>query len=214
VPPEIRLAARLAPIDPPWDQRLARALVRPLRHSRITPNGITTLTLVLGLLSAWLYVLGGSAAHFGGALFMLACLFDHADGELARMTGRTSTFGHYYDLIADALVLTALFLGIGAGLSGGEMGDGALRLGLLAGGAVGLIVLLRLELERRAGRSATRQPNLLGFELQDLMYLVGPITWLGGLEPFLTLAAIGAPLYTLVVLWTLGRHLRRAGNLL
>jgi phosphatidylglycerophosphate synthase len=211
VPPEIRRAARLAPIDPPWDQRLARVLVRPLRHSKVTPNGITTLTLVLGLPAAWLYALGGSAAHVGGVLFMLACLFDHADGELARMTGRTSTFGHYYDLIADALVLTALFLGIGAGLS--EAGEGALRLGLLAGGATGLIVLLRLELERRAGKSATRQPNLLGFELQDLMYLVGPVTWLGGLEPFLTLAAIGAPLYGLVVLWTLGRHLQRAGSL-
>jgi archaetidylinositol phosphate synthase len=214
VPPEIRLAARLAPIDPPWDQRLARALVRPLRHSRVTPNGITTLTLVMGLLGAWLYTRGGGAAHVGGVLFMLACLLDHADGELARMTGRTSTFGHYYDLLADALVLTALFLGIGAGLSVGEAGERALRLGVLAGGATGLIVLLRLELERRAGRSATRQPNLLGFELQDVMYLVGPITWLGGLEPFLTLAAIGAPLYALVVLWTLGRHLHRAGSLL
>jgi hypothetical protein len=84
---------------------------------------------------------------------------------------------------------------------------------MLAGGATGLIVLLRLELERRAGRSATRQPNLLGFELQDLMYLVGPVTWLGGLEPFLTLAAIGAPLYALFVLWTLCRHLQRAGSL-
>jgi phosphatidylglycerophosphate synthase len=204
---------RLAPIDPPWDQRLARVLVRPLRHGRVTPNTITTLSLILGLLSAWLFALGGSAAHLGGALFMLACLLDHADGELARMTGRSSTFGHYYDLVADALVLTALFLGIGAGLSADEAGAGAQRLGLLAGGAVGLIVLLRLELERRAGRSATRQPNLLGFELQDLMYLVGPVTWLGWLEPFLTLAAIGAPLYALGVCWSLGRHLQRAGGL-
>ncbi|HSA80011.1 MAG TPA: CDP-alcohol phosphatidyltransferase family protein [Geminicoccaceae bacterium] len=203
---------RLASIDPPWDQRLARVLVRPLRNGRVTPNGITTLTLILGLLSAWLYARGGSAAHLGAVLFMLACLLDHADGELARLSGRTSTFGHYYDLIADGLVLTALFLGIGAGLSGGEAGAGALRLGLLAGGATGLIVLLRLELERRAGRSATRQPNLLGFELQDLMYLVGPVTWLGWLEPFLILAAIGAPLYALNVLWTLGRHLQRAGS--
>ena len=204
---------RLAPIDPPWDQRLARVLVRPLRHSGVTPNAITTLSLVLGLLGAGFYALDGSAAHAGGVLFMLACLCDHADGELARMTDRTSAFGHYYDLIADALVLTALFLGIGAGLSGDEPGDGASRLGLVASGATGLIVLLRLELERRAGRSATCQPNLLGFELQDVMYLVGPVTWLGWLEPFLLLAAIGAPLYALGVLWSLGRHLQRAGDL-
>src|SRR5687767_13705018 len=110
----------LGPVEPPWDQRLARALVRPLRHSRITPNAITTVALALGLLAAWLFALGGSAADLGALLFMLACLFDHADGELARMAGQTSIFGHYYDLIADAIVHAALFVGIGIGLSADE----------------------------------------------------------------------------------------------
>jgi phosphatidylglycerophosphate synthase len=213
VPPEIRPAARLAPIDPPWDQRLARMLVAPLRHSGVTPNAITTVALALGLIAAWLFALGGSAADLGALLFILACLFDHADGELARMTGRTSTFGHYYDLTADALVLSALFVGIGAGLRTGELATSAWLQGLLAGGAVGMIVLVRLELERRLGKAVTRQPNLLGFELQDLMYLLGPVTWLDALEPFLLLAAIGAPLYALVVLWSFGRHVLRVGSL-
>ena len=213
MPPEIRLAARLAPIDPPWDQRLAHLLVRPLRHSRVTPNAITTLALALGLAAAWLFAQGAAAAHLGALLFVLSCLFDHADGELARMTGRTSTFGHYYDLIADGLVLSAVFVGIGVGLSTAEPGLAALALGLLAGCTALLIVLLRLELERRLGKAATRQPNVLGFELQDLMYLLGPVTWLGGLEGFLMLAAIGAPLYALVVLWSFGRQVLRIGGL-
>jgi len=212
VRPEIGRAARLAPIDPPWDQRLARLLVRPLRHSRVTPNAITTCALALGLLAAWLFALGGGAAHLGALLFILACLLDHADGELARMSGRSSTFGHYYDLIADALVLSVLFVGIGVGLSAERPGP-ALQLGLVAGGAVLLIVLVRLEVERRLGKAATRQPNLLGFELQDLMYLLGPVTWLGGLEGFLLLAAVGAPLYALSVLWSFGRHVLRIGSL-
>jgi archaetidylinositol phosphate synthase len=203
----------LAPIDPPWDQRLARLLVRPLRHSRVTPNAITTLALALGLSAAWLFAQGGGAAHLGALLFVFACLVDHADGELARLTGQSSTFGHYYDLIADALVLSATFVGIGAGLGAGAPGPAALNLGLLAGCAALLIVLLRLELERRLGKAATRQPNVLGFELQDLMYLLGPVTWLGGLEGFLMLAAIGAPLYALVVLWSFGRQVLRVGTL-
>ena len=33
------------------------------------------------------------------------------------------------------------------------------------------------------------------------MYLLGPITWLGLLQPFLILAGIGAPLFALLVLW-------------
>ncbi len=58
----------LGPIEPPWDQRLARALVRPLRHTRVTPNAITTVALAQGLLAAWLFALGGSAAHWGALL--------------------------------------------------------------------------------------------------------------------------------------------------
>ena len=203
----------LVQIEPPWDQRLARLLVRPLGQSRVTPNAITTLTLVFGLLGAWLFTRAGTAVHAGAALFVLACLLDHADGELARLTGKTSTFGHYYDHATDALIMTALFIGIGVGLSAGGLGPAAIRLGLVAGGAVALAVLLRLELERRAGSTAIRQPNLLGFEAQDLLYLVGPVTWLNGLEPFLMLAAIGAPVYALGALWNLGRHLRHAGSL-
>jgi len=33
------------------------------------------------------------------------------------------------------------------------------------------------------------------------MYLVGPVTWLGLLQPVLVLAGIGAPLFALLVLW-------------
>jgi hypothetical protein len=43
-----------------------------------------------------------------------------------------------------------------------------------------------------------RRP-LLGFELEDVMYLVRPITWLDLLEPFVSLAGIGAPLFALAV---------------
>jgi archaetidylinositol phosphate synthase len=62
-------------------------------------------------------------------------------------------------------------------------------------------------LERRGGKAAVRQPNLLGFELEDLMCLLAPITWFGLLEPFLLLASIGAPLFALLVLWQCRRLL-------
>lgn len=188
-------------ISPPWDQRLAHLLVRPLAATRVTPNQITTLSLALGLLAAWLYAVGGAAAHLGGACFMLAFLLDHADGELARMTGRTSAFGHYYDLAAGGAVLVALFVGIGIGLRDEAPGAWPLGFGIAAGLAIAATFALRLELERRAGKDATRQPTLHGCEIEDVMYLVGPVTWLGLLEPFLVLAGIGAPSFGLFVLW-------------
>jgi phosphatidylglycerophosphate synthase len=207
VPPEIRTVPRPLSISPPWDQRLARVLIQPLAPTRVSPNQITTLSLAIGLLAALLYAQGGSAVHLGAACFVLSFWLDHADGELARMTGRTSSFGHYYDLAAGGAVLVALFIGMGIGARQGALGASSIGLGIAAGLATALIFLLRMDLERRAGKAAVRQPNLLGFEMEDLMYLVGPVTWLGLLQPFLVLAGVGAPLFALFVLWQCRRVL-------
>lgn len=181
-------------IDPPWDQRLARAALQPLTAASIAPNQVTTFSLAVGLLAAFFYGRGGGAAHLGAACFVLSLWLDHLDGELARSTGRTSAFGHYYDLAADCCVLVAVFLGIG-------IGEGMPGLGVAAGLGTAAIFGGRMALERRSGKAAVRQPNLLGFELEDVMYLLAPLTWLGLLQPFLLLAGIGAPLFALLVLW-------------
>ena len=65
--------------------------------------------------------------------------------------------------------------------------------------------LLRDAMSRRHGREAIAQPSWGGFEVQDVMYLVGPITWLGGLAPFLALAGVGAPLFLIWQLWDFRR---------
>ena len=131
----------------------------------ITPNQITTLSLVIGLLAALFYARGGWAAHLGAAFFVLSFWLDHVDGELARSTGRTSAFGHYYDLAAGGCVLVAVFVGIGIGMGAGTLGAWSPRLGAAAGIATTAIFVLRLALERRGGHAPVRQPNLLCFSL-------------------------------------------------
>ena len=193
---------RLVRIEPPWDQRAARALASPLSRFSLSPNTITTLSLVAGLAAAGLFAAGGGSAALGALLAMGAFWLDHLDGELARLSGRTSLFGHYYDLAADGIVLVALFVGIGFGLAQGALGPPALGLGVVAGAGAAAVIVLRLDLERRLGKAATRQPSLFGFEAEDAMYLVGPVTWLGALDVFLMLAALGTPLFALYTLWT------------
>lgn len=185
--------------------------MRPLAATGITPNQVTTVSVAVGVLAAGLFALGGGATHVGALCFILAFWLDHADGELARMTGRTTVGGHYYDLAAGGAVLVTLFIGIGFGQQAGPLGAWSLVLGVGAGVAIAVIFVLRMELERRAGKAAACQPRLLGFELEDVMYLVGPITWLGLLQPFLVLAGIGAPLFALFVLWQ-GRSLMVEGK--
>ncbi len=191
--------------QPPWDQRVARLLVRPLAGTVVTPNQITGISLLVGLIAAGLFAMGGPAVHWGAACFVLAAFLDHADGELARLTGRTSQFGHVFDYATGGLTYAALFLGMGFGLTNTYLGAWAPVMGLSAGLAVAAIFLQRFEVERRRDKDATRQPGFAGFEIEDIMYIVAPVTWLGGLMPFLVLASIGAPLFLLFEIWTFRR---------
>ena len=57
------------------------------------------------------------------------------------------------------------------------------------------------------------QPNIVptdgaGFEVEDILYIVGPITWFGLLDYFLVLAGIGAPLFLIWTAWETSRAMR------
>ena len=189
-------------VTSPWDVRLARVLVRPLRHTPLTPNGLTTLGLLASLTAAWLMASGDPRrAALGGVLFMVGVLVDHMDGEFARLTGMTSRFGHYYDHVAAGLGYVSLFSGLGIGLRSSWLGAWAPVAGALAAGSIAFVFLVRVFLEETAGRSMVAQENWRGFEPEDALYLVGPVSWLGLLAPFLLAAAVGAPIFLLWVVW-------------
>ena len=180
----------------PWDSRIAAALVRPLRATAVHPNHLTTVGLVTGLVSAGLYARGGGAADVGGVLLIATMIIDHADGELARTTGKTSAFGHAYDRIVDLVVKLCTFLGMGIGLRTGPLGGWSIVLGGAAGLALLVIFNARSALaRRRSPEEAFHQPSFAGFEIEDILYLIAPVTWLGGLSGFLVATGIGAPLF-------------------
>jgi phosphatidylglycerophosphate synthase len=186
----------------PWDIRIARAVARPLRHTPLTPNALTTLGLCCSLTAAWLMASGDPRrTALGGGLFMLAVFIDHLDGEFARLTGLTSRFGHYYDHVAAGLGYISLFAGLGIGLSSGWLGPWAPRAGALAAVSIAAVFLVRVFLEETAGKAMVAQGNWLGFEPEDTLYLVGPITWLGLQAPLLVATALGTPVFLLWVLW-------------
>ncbi len=180
----------------PYDKRLAAAIVMPLRDVPISPNTITALSLIVGLLGAMLFADGERAAVcWGGGLFILSMFLDHVDGEFARVSHRTSRFGHYFDRLTAAVVYTATFVGIGVGQQAGALGSWGLYLSVVAGISIGLIFTVRNVVESRHGHHAVDQPSAAGFEIEDSLYLVGPIAWLDGLFPLLVVAGLGAPGY-------------------
>lgn len=181
----------------PWDARAAALLVRPFIHTPLHPNALTTLRLAVGLTGTWLFATG---AHFnlGALCIVLSNFLDHTDGELARMSGKMSMFGHRYDLLSDALVTVGLFAGLGIGLRA-TLGDVAALYGLVAGLAVAGIFHLRHVIESRHGKAAVRQASFAGFETEDVLYLIPLVTLSGQEAAFLYAAAIGAPVALLVV---------------
>ena len=192
--------------DKPLDAKLAAWLVYPLRNTAVTPNHLTTVRLLTGVVACSLLATGDPWLVNAGALcFAVSNFFDHTDGELARITGKTSKFGHYYDLASDAVVDILLFAGIGFGLMHGPLGTGALFMGILAGVAVAAIFQLRLMISNITGRFQIEQPNIGLFEIEDVFYLLPLITFFGFLQPFLVVAAVCAPVFAL---WTLRQYLR------
>ncbi|MBV9522406.1 MAG: CDP-alcohol phosphatidyltransferase family protein [Alphaproteobacteria bacterium] len=193
-----------------WTHRLARFCVRPLVRTGVTPNHLTTLRLLTGLGACAALALGDREAEiWGGVLWVLSAFLDRADGELARIGGKTSAWGHTYDYICDTVVTPLFFLAIGAGLRQ-PFGWPALLLGTVAGGAIVVSNILSEIAERRMAPGRRIHEGAAGFDFDDLLYLLGPAAWLGWMPGILIGAGIGAPVMVVVTWWKL-RRLPRAG---
>jgi archaetidylinositol phosphate synthase len=197
----------------PWDARLARRLVIPLKDSWVTPNLLTTLRLLVGLAAAAAFFPGVYAwSNLAALLLVLSNFLDHTDGELARISGKCSRFGHVYDLASDAVVTILLFVAIGAGVGvkrGLVLGLPPVVLGTVAGIAIALIFWLRMRIEDLGGKAASQQPSMGGFESEDILYLLPLVTLSNGEATLLAAAAVGAPLFAVWVVFDYRRLVRR-----
>ncbi len=195
----------------PWDARLARRLVGPLSDSWVSPNHLTTVRLLVGLAAAAAFLPGTYGWSNAGALLLaLSNFLDHCDGELARISGKSSRAGHLYDLVSDALVTVLVFVALGVGV-GGHLGLllPPPVLGCIAGCAIALIFYLRMQIEQRLGKAGTLQASLGGFETEDVLYLIPIATLCDRTASLLIAAGAVAPLYAAWVVFEYWRVMHR-----
>ncbi len=191
-----------------WIHRAVRVAVRPLAATPVTPNQLTTLRLAVGVAAGLALAQGGDAwRHLGAGLFLLGMLLDRADGELARQSGKTSPWGHSYDLVSDALSNAVAFIGLGVGLRYGSYGGWAPVMGLTAGLAIAGILWLVMKMEERHGARAGEIGGFAGFDPDDALLALPLLVWLGQAEGLLAAASLGAPAFAVFMLIHFKRRL-------
>jgi archaetidylinositol phosphate synthase len=112
--------------------------------------------------------------------------------------------------VSDAVCNAIIFVGLGIGLRDSSLGGWTVLLGVLAGLAVGAILLMVVLAERQEGERAAELPNLGGFDADDGMIVVPIALWLGLALPLLYLAASVTPVFALFFAWKHRRFLRVA----
>jgi phosphatidylglycerophosphate synthase len=194
----------LKPTEPytSWTHRLARWCVRPLVGTSIEPNQLTTGRFLTGLLACVAFSWGGTDGNVvGGILWLISAFLDRADGELARLSGKTSATGHYYDYVTDVAVNSLFFFAIGVGARTSFLGWMAMPMGLTAALAVAFASIVCERYEQDQGDGAKAYTGVAGFDFDDVLYLFAPIAWLNWLLPILIGASVGAPAFALWTWW-------------
>jgi CDP-diacylglycerol--glycerol-3-phosphate 3-phosphatidyltransferase len=85
-------------------------IVRALALSRIHPNVLTALGLLINIWAAFLFASGRFTA--AGLVVIGAGLFDMVDGRVARQTNRVTRFGGFFDSVLGRYSDLALLMGL------------------------------------------------------------------------------------------------------
>ena len=179
-----------------WTHKIARICVLPLINTSISPNHITVIRLITGLLACAAFA--SKLNIIGGIFWLISTFLDRADGELARISGKSTEWGHKFDYYCDTFITALFFISIGINLRDNLPGYWSISLGICA--AVGVIfteVYAEIIDQKKQSTGEKAYPGIMGFDFDDILYLFAPIVWLNWHLPFLIGASIGAPAFAI-----------------
>jgi phosphatidylglycerophosphate synthase len=190
-------------VDRYLNRQLSPWFSRQFLRMPLTPNHVTFIACIIGLLAAISFAHGSwLSGVIGAMLLQWSAVIDCCDGEVARLKFLESTSGYYLDIICDNLVHVAVFVGIA--WSGYQVlaGTYVLLLGGLAafGTMMGLIVVLATRRRRARQASAALDRFIDALANRDFSLIVVICALTGTLPEFLWALAIGVNLFWLLAL--------------
>ena len=203
-------------VERPISLRIARRLA----STGITPNQVTLLSVGIGLCGALFFL----SAHWlwqtiGALLFLAHSILDGCDGELARLRFQESRFGGIIDYWGDNVVHIVVFACIAIGWSLSIGASWPLLLGVAAAlgnlGSAGFVYWRTMHTKKEGGPLFTSVATMPGETLarmldaasrRDFIYLVLFLALFGKSNWFLVLAAAGAPIFFLLLVFLAARE--------
>ncbi len=182
----------------------SRQFTRLFLQTPLSPNMITLLSLVIGLISA-LYFFQGTYENsiIGSGLLLLSAWIDCTDGEIARLKFMESKIGGKLDILCDNLVHFAVFFAIGMGLYQ-STGQSIYKLAgafAVLGSLISFLLLSSSIIdgkEKTSGSaSGAKAKNNLNDKLanRDFIYFLFFMAMVGRMDVFICITAVGSNIF-------------------
>ena len=189
----------------------SRQITRFFLQTSLSPNMITSLSLVIGLVSAGYFFQGTYENNLIGAgLLLLSAWIDCTDGEIARLKFMESKVGGKLDIICDNLVHIAVFFAIGMGLYQTTGQTVFIILGAFAvlGNLISFLFLSSSIIDEKK-RSSGNTPGLivkkdLSAKLanRDFIYLIFLMALIGRVDIFIFITAVGSNVFASYLIYS------------
>lgn len=194
----------------PVNRRLSRYFTRYFLKTSLTPNQITGLSFLSGMIGLGFFTDNRYLFQILGALFFqLFYILDNCDGEVARAKNMTSRWGSWLDIGCDAVIHILFFMAVSWGVYSENLNKLYLYLGLFS--SLGVMIIFSIFMYKRAltnSQNTTvflklppKRYSILEFlKSGDFSVIVFIFTLLNILPAFLWMSVVGLQVFWICIL--------------
>jgi len=168
-----------------------------LSRTPVTPNQVTIISLILGIISGVFFSLGEHTYTItAGLLYFLSTVFDQCDGEVARLKKMETEFGRKLDIIVDTIANAAVVAGITFALYKTNGSGFVIIIGILAMTGITISLLLATYFSHDSKKDTGTKEMLDKLNNKDFFYIIMLLSVIfNQMIWFLLIMAVGTNIY-------------------